>query len=128
MSILILYWLYKSQFFITCAHTRKDPAHLGLAVQEFDGFFRHLQQHFLCPDFVFGVQQLQLLDGIIYCSNGLWFIHDECREMLQTHRWVWKVIARAMQCKQTLLFFFILIFTFHIFKMDCGTVICMCIK
>lgn len=57
--------------------------YLGLAVQEADGLVIHLQQHLLCPDLLFGVEQDEFPDGIIHRHDGLTLVHDEGGQVLE---------------------------------------------
>ena len=58
--------------------------HLGVTVQQFDGLVGDLQQHLLSPDLIFGVEQNQLLDGVIHGCYGVGLVHHEGGQVLET--------------------------------------------
>lgn len=64
--------------------------YLCVTVQQPDRLVCDLQQHLLGPDFVFGVQKDQFLDGIIHRDNGLCLVHQKRGEVLRRNRQVGK--------------------------------------
>lgn len=60
--------------------------YLCLTVQQPDGLVIHLQQHLLCPDLLFGVEQDELPDCVIHCRDGLALVHDEGGQVLKMGR------------------------------------------
>lgn len=63
-----------------------EQSYLCITVQQPDCLVSDLQEHLLGPDFVLRVQKNQFLDGIIYCDNRLWFVHNKGGEMLRRRR------------------------------------------
>ena len=62
---------------------RFEEQYLRVTVQQPHRLIRDLQQHLLGPDLVFGVQEDQLLDGIIHSGDGLRLVHHKGGEMLR---------------------------------------------
>lgn len=69
-------------------------SYLCVAVQQPDRLVCDLQKHLLGPDLVFGVEEDQLLDGIVHRGDGLGLVHDERGEMLRRkHRLAYQYLT-----------------------------------